>query len=56
MMSSLLNRPELMPNVLLLTTYTFSDLQDTVTSRQKLEGQRQENLGVQKVSIPLTLC
>ncbi|KAL9483738.1 hypothetical protein ACSS6W_002527 [Trichoderma asperelloides] len=29
------------------------DLQNTVASRQKLEGQRQENLGVQKVS---TLC
>lgn len=29
------------------------DLQNTVASRQKLEGQRQENLGVQKVSILL---
>lgn len=28
----------------------FPDLQSSVASRQKLEGQRQENLGVQKVS------
>ena len=30
-------------------TYAFQDLQNTVSSRQKLEGQLQENLGVQKV-------
>ncbi|KAK4664126.1 Prefoldin subunit 6 [Podospora pseudopauciseta] len=28
------------------------DLQDTVTSRQKLEAQMQENLGVQQVRVP----
>jgi prefoldin beta subunit len=30
------------------------DLQDTVQSRQRLEAQKQENLGVQKVGPPLT--
>lgn len=28
----------------------LAELQDTVASRQKLEGQKQENLGVQKVA------
>jgi prefoldin beta subunit len=35
----------------LLTRYT--DLQDAVQSRQKLEAQKQENLGVQKVCFVL---
>lgn len=39
-----------LPQQILIVTAT--DLQNTVASRQKLEGQRQENLGVQKVSIP----
>lgn len=41
----------------MLTSFTLLvDLQNTVTSRQKLEGQRQENLGVQQVSILLAIC
>lgn len=45
-----------MQETLMLTSLTLlSDLQNTVASRQKLEGQRQENLGVQKVSILLTI-
>ena len=31
--------------------HTILDLQDTVQSRQRLEAQKQENLGVQKVSL-----
>lgn len=39
---------------MLISLTLLLDLQNTVASRQKLEGQRQENLGVQKVSILLT--
>lgn len=31
-----------------------SELQSTVASRQKLEGQKQENVGVQQVFTPFT--
>ncbi len=33
----------------MLTRTRLAELQDTVASRQKLEGQKQENVGVQKV-------
>jgi prefoldin beta subunit len=33
------------------TAHTILDLQDTVQSRQRLEAQKQENLGVQKVCL-----
>jgi chaperonin cofactor prefoldin len=45
-----------MPEALMLISLTLlPDLQNTVASRQKLEGQRQENLGVQKVRFLLTI-
>jgi hypothetical protein len=40
---------------MLISLDLLSDLQNTVASRQKLEGQRQENLGVQRVSSLLTI-
>lgn len=33
----------------------FLELQDVVASRQRLEGQKQENVGVQKVISPATI-
>lgn len=32
-------------------TYNYADLQETVNSRQRLEGQKQENVGVQNVQL-----
>lgn len=34
-------------------SHTNVELQDSVTSRQKLEAQKQENIGVQKVCLDL---
>jgi len=43
-----------LPNFCVLTLLQLSDLQVSVQSRQKLEAQKQENLGVQKVCCKTT--